>query len=126
MKARAYILAGCAVISGLVSEFVPLSVDTWSVVCMGLFPALFCVLVIFLWGGASFIQRAGLLACTLLLGYTAEEIVVLVRNGVIAFSNMRPGVMLLLLRFGIAFCSLAGAHVVLRLLKRDAERGACT
>jgi hypothetical protein len=124
MKARAYILAGCAVISGLVSEFVPLSLDVWSVVCMGFFPVLFCGLAIFMWSGTSFIQRLGLLVSALLLGYAAEEVAVVVRNGTRVLSDLGPGVMLLLLRFGIAFCSLAAGHLALRLLKGSAEPSA--
>ncbi len=85
---------------------------------MGFFLVLFCSLVILLWDGAPFIKRVGLLVGALLLAYVAEETVVVFRNGAREFLNMSPGLILLLLRFGIGVCAMSFGLLTLKLVRR--------
>ena len=118
MKWRAYIFVASAIVAGLFLDLVPMSLNASIIVGEGLFPVLFCCLLILLWQDSSLWQQILFLAGALVLGYLICEATIIFRNGARVLSDLGPGLILLPIRFGIALCALVTGYFVAKLLRR--------
>lgn len=118
VKYRTYILAISALISGLFLDLIPLTINAYTVVDMWLFPVLLCSVVVFLWDVPLWL-RTLLLFGAFLLGYSVGEITVVLRNGTRVLNDLKPGLILLLFRFGMGFCALSVVHLLLKAMKKQ-------